>query len=372
MMVRMVKFNDEIKPEALKLLSDSFRGKDFEKLFPRLFNDGTPELSQHFALLSEKGEVIGVIANVELLACVGKHTLKASASGNVAVKEGYRGKGYLKTLFDTVDKTLVNDGFDICFLHGNRARYNFYGFEKCGVEYKFQFLKKNLMKYFRNSNKYTFINLSEHNEFIEKATSIYNAQLLHIERKTVDFLNVLKSQVRNAIGVLCNGELIGSLSYGEEIMDHFSFADSEHFGEILLAFMEYENIDCLNFGIPNADNSLLCECMKYCDSYSVVNPANFKIVNFANVVRAFLQLKADNIGLCDGSFTLRSSLFGTYEICCENNTVRVEPYDGKADFLLEGYDIYDFLFSYTPKQYGEFNATASAWLPIPLYLPYMA
>ena len=98
-----VKINDSIRGECLELLGDAFGGTDFTKLFLRLFNAGTPELSQHFALVSEDGEVAGVISNVVLDLRVGHSRLRVSACGNVAVKERYRGRGLMGRLFDAVN-----------------------------------------------------------------------------------------------------------------------------------------------------------------------------------------------------------------------------------------------------------------------------
>lgn len=372
MSYEIVRLHDAIREEALKMLSDAFgTGKDFTKLFPRLLNAGTEELGQHYVALSE-GKPCGFLSNVEIPYHVGKSLLKVSASGNVAVKSTERGKGLMGQMFDTVDAIQKKEGFDLVMLHGARVRYHYFGFELAGIEYRFEFHLSDLSKHFKNAEAYRFVDLFEHPELVKEATEIHNTQVMYAERKAEQFIDVLHSQVRKAVAVLKGDTLLGSLSYGAGVMDHFSFKSYENFAEILFAFMSGEKLETLSFSIPDGDKTLMKNCMTYCGGYVVGNPANFKILNFKKVVQAFLQLKLDNGGLCDGELTLSSDLFGSFRLSCHNGVARVEEFSGEPQYKLVGDQIYDFLFNVTPNRYGDYDPVAASWLPLPLFAPYMA
>ncbi|MDD4772785.1 MAG: GNAT family N-acetyltransferase [Eubacteriales bacterium] len=356
-----VKINDSIRGECLGLLGDAFGGTDFTKLFLRLFNAGTPELSRHFALIAEDGGVAGVISNVELDLRAGRSRLRVSACGNVAVKECYRGRGLMGRLFDAVDAELAAGDFDISYLHGNRERYRYFGYEKCGVEYRFEFLRPNLQKRISGTHTYGFVPLDDP-DLIKTAAGIYHSLPVHIEYTDAEFIPALRSHNRRTAGIMSRGRLVGSLAYNGEKIELFSCRDSAEFAAIILAFMDYTGTERLTFSAPEADYALLRQCRAYCESFSIVNPANFKIINFPKVVRAFLQLRADGTPVPDGSFTVDSDIFGKYRIGCNNSQAEVERFTGEADYKLNGYEVYDFLFNYP----------AGMFLPLPLYIPYLA
>lgn len=112
--------------------------------------------------------------------------------------------------------------------------------------------------------------------------------------------------------------------------------------------------------------------MTNCSSFEILNPANFKIINFEKVVRVFLQLKVDNENLCDGEITLDSDLFGKFRTTVKAGIASVEKFEGEARYNLKGFEVYDFLFNFTPDSYGEYDATAKSWLPLPINAPYLA
>lgn len=376
MSYKMVRWTEDIREKASEVLSEAFAKngvkKDFGEMYPRVFAKGARQLSDHFAAFSEDGEIHGCISNCEMIYHIGDETLKISSSGNVAVAKEARGKGLMTIMFDAVDKSLHEDNFDLSYLHGARTRYQYFGYELCGVEYRFLFQMADLSKHYKHTNMFEFIDLSTREELLDEAIAISNEQKVHIERRADELLMVYRARWRKPIGVFKNGEFFGSFAFGENGIKYLSLKDYNDFAEMVYEFLLTNNLNETEYYAPDYNKQLMKNCMTNCSSFEILNPANFKIINFEKVVKAFLQLKADNEKLCDGEFTLESDLFGKFKIAVKDGKAMVEKFEGEAKFNLKGYEVYDFLFNFTPNSYGEYDAAAKAWLPLPINAPYLA
>ncbi len=380
MTYKMTRLTPDLLDEALTVLSNAFAKngvkRSFAEAYPRVFTKDARQLSDHFAAYPEgkdvHGNICGCISNCEMTYHVGNETLKISSSGNVAVKDTARGTGLMTIMFNEVDKSLHEDDFDLSYLHGARTRYNYFGYELCGVEYLFIFDMADLSKHYKPQNKFTFVDLSQREDLISDAIEIIRAQSVYIERRADELIKVYRARWRAPIGVFRNGEFWGSFAYGEGGINHLSLKSYEDFSEMVHAFLLEKNLSTIPFNAPAFDKSLLKNCITNCSSYTIGNPANFKILHFEKVIAAYLQVKADCEPLCDGQITLDSDLFGKYQITVQNAKVSVTAYEGEAKYHFKGFDVYDFLFNFTPNVYGEYDPAVKSWLPIPLYAPYLA
>ena len=380
MAYKMIRFTEEIREEALDVLAEAFAKngikKDFGEMYPRVFAKGARQLSDHFAAVPEgkdpHGNICGCISNCEMTYHVGQEVLKISSSGNVAVKATARGTGLMTVMFDAVDKSLHEDGFDLSYLHGARTRYNYFGYELCGVEYLFVFNMADLSKHYVNHDKFQFIDLRERTDLLDEAIAINNAQKVHVARRADELINVFLARWRQPVGVLRDGKLWGTFAFGEGGIKYLSLRGYSDFAEMVYEFMLTKGLTTVQYDAPDYNKELLKNCMKNCSSFTIGNPANFKIIHFERVVKAFLQLKVDNEKLCDGEITLDSDLFGKYRIAVKDAVASVEKFEGEAKYCLKGYEVYDFLFNFTPNSYGEYDAAVQAWLPLPINAPYLA
>ncbi len=380
MTYKMTRFTPEIWEEAMDVISTAFMKKgikkDFAEMYPRVFRKDARQLSDHFAAYPEgkevSGNICGCISNCEMAYHVGDEVLKISSSGNVAVKESARGTGLMTVMFEAVDKSLREDDFDFSYLHGARTRYNYFGYELCGVEYLFTFDMADLSKHYKPAGRFRFVDLSQREDLMEEAVAIINAQKVHVARRANELIMVYRARWRQPVGVFLDGKFWGSFAYGEGGIKYLALRDYADFGEMVYEFMLANSLTTLPYDAPGYDKTLLKSCMQSCSSFAVGNPANFKIIHFDRVVKAFLQLKADNEALYQGELTLNSDLFGAWRIAVQDSKVTVEPFAGEAAYHLKGFEIYDFLFNYTPNSYGGYDPAVASWFPLPINAPYLA
>jgi len=376
MTYEMVRFNEKNLDEALEVLSEAFKHQDgikksFAEMYPRIFGPEAERIGDNFCAMRD-GEVVGCISNDMMEYHVGGEVLKISSSGNVAVKESERGRGLMKVMFDCVHQDLIDGEFDVSYLHGARTRYNYFGYELCGVEYIFKFEMADLSKHYKNRHLFEFVDLRERQDLLEEAIKINEMQKVYIKRRAESLINVFLARWREPVAVFRDGKLFGTFAFGENGIKYITLKDYSDFAEMVFEFLSAKGLEETEYWAPDYNKQLIGNCMKNCSSFVIGNPANFKIMNFEKVVKAFLQLKADNESLCDGELTLDSDLFGKFRIAIEGGMVTVGKYEGEATYKLKGFEVYDFLFNHTPISYGTYDPTVESWLPIPINAPYLA
>ena len=121
--------------EALDVLNLAF-GKapprDFEAILPALYRRGEEEMSWNFAL-RERGRIRAVVGLFPLAYRWGGATLRVAGIGGVSCHPHARGRGYMQQLMDHCVQAAPAEGFHLSWLGGQRQRYGYFGYEKCGV-----------------------------------------------------------------------------------------------------------------------------------------------------------------------------------------------------------------------------------------------
>lgn len=377
MSFKMERITPAQRQEIVDLLNESFGRNgakaDFEKILPHLFEENALRLSDHFAVYpvenGVRGEMCAAMSNIEMQYKIGNETLKMAISGNVGVLPSARGKGLMQVLFDKINQVLVEEEFDFSYLHGDRTRYNYFGFELCGIEYQFRFRMVDLPKHFKPSDKFRFEKLRDRMDLVPQAMAVTAAQKSYIYHPEAEFVRTMETGTKEPLVVFRNDEFYGTFAFDGDGMHFIAMQDYTDFSELVHAFLLSRGLPSLQCNIPAFDKVMLDNCMKYCGGWKIGVPASFKIINFPHVVQAFLQVKADSQPLYEGSLTLDSDLFGKYCITVSKGVVSVTPFEGEAKFKVQGFDVYDFLFNFTPNTYGEYDPAVSSWLPIPLYAP---
>ncbi len=356
--------------ECLELLSSAFNKEDknaFQIMFPRLMHPTDEAMRAHHCI-KENGKIVGMAASYPLTLKYGEDSLLVCGSGNIAVDDSCRGKGYMSQLLNHTAQEDAKEGFAFSYFHGNEARYRRFGYHKCGVQCSFdiniRFFEADL-----DISGVTFENLLEQNdEILKKAYELYKTQY-HFERDFADYKLALPSNGSTNLAVFKNGEFIGYIVQVDYIKNIYLF-DLDDFAVVMKAYLQFKNTATLVYVVPDTEFEMMRVALKYSETYKMWPPANFRIYDFKKTVEFFLKVKLHNQPM-NGSFTVDSDIFGKWRIAVENGVPTVESFNGKADFTLKGLDIYDFLFGGNDAFRPNLTMQATAILPIPIYCPYL-
>ena len=362
--------------DFLNRIFSAHNGKkmDFEKRYPRIFKPEDENMSWHLGAKAN-GNLCGIAASYPLKLRVGGRELNVSAGGNIAVDENVRGQGVMGSLLTRLDKENRAHNFDICYLHGDRFRYGNYGYELCGIEYVF-YISASMLRNKQLRHNLSYADIRQQDEvFLKRVFAFYNTQKTYLVRDFKGFLDALTAKEKIPVAILSEDKnVIGYFCIDDQnAISEIHISNSALFAEVMKTYMEKNGIKNLSISLP-AFSPLFMPALHYCSGYRIIQPANFKILNFKNVVESFMHEKCRYDYLPDGSLTIDSDVFGTWEIKKEGAEISVNPFNGKADIHLEGIDVYQFIFGPCPplcKSENKSSLLAKAWFPLPLFCPYL-
>ena len=101
--------------------------------------------------------------------------IKAAYVGTVCVHPASRGKGYMIELMKRAEEDALQQGSALMLLDGDRHRYQYFGFERAGVGYRFQMEQNNIRHCcaqtysaaYMASSVYSFEELDEHSPYLD-------------------------------------------------------------------------------------------------------------------------------------------------------------------------------------------------------------
>jgi len=347
---------------------------DFKSMFPRIFKKDDKKMSWHLGAKLD-GELCGVIASYPLVWKVGGESLNISASGNIAVDECVRGKGIMGTLLKQIETEDRAAGFDISYLHGDRFRYGNYGFEKCGVEYIFD-MTRSMLSTVDLNEELSFVNVTlQDKNFLKALYDFYNTQKSYLLRDFDDFLDALTAKKKTPVAVLSKcGDIVGyfCINDANEINEIY-LEEPMTLAEIIKGYMLKNDIKEISISMAGF-SPLINQALRWCGRYKIIQPGNFKVLNFKRVVESFMREKCEYEYLPDGELTIDSDIFGTWEIKKQGKEISVNPFEGKAQIYLPGNSAYQFIFGPSApicKSGDESDVLAKMWFPLPLFCPYL-
>lgn len=342
---------------------------DFKKLLPKLYK---PELMPAY-------NSFNAIKDGKFMAAIGAYPgslevcgvkLKTCGIGNVAVHPYHRGEGYMKTCLNMAIDEMVKDGVDLSSLGGQRQRYNYFSYENAGVNYALGINKTNLRHAFGN-----------------KKTDV---EAIAVTKDDYIYLNYIKDAYKKGnyvpyrdderlFDVLCSwrakpyifkkdNEIIGyCVLNGENITEVYA-ERPEMIVDFVRALMEFNNN--INIGLPPFKTEYLEPLEDISNGISITKGHMFTVLNYKNVVKAFMLLKNTYEALPDGEMKLLIHGRGGDEkliIKVECGNITVENYEGDDYIELQHIEALRFIFSHCYFKRSKISPFAEKWFPLPIW-----
>ena len=356
--------------ECLNVLAKAFKKDDpnaFKTMFPRLFQPTDESMQAHHCIRAD-GKIVGIAASYPLELTYGEHSILVCGSGNIAVDENCRGKGYMSSLLNLTAEKDKQDGFAFSYFHGNEARYRRFGYHKCGVQCSFD-ISNRFFDPDLDTSDISFKKLLEQDdEILQKAYELYKTQY-YFDRSFEDYKLALPSSYNENTAVFKGTRFIGYIVKGDYIKNVYLY-DLNDFAVTMKAYLQFKNTSTLIYVLPDSEYELMRIALQYSESYKMWPPANFRIYDFKKTVEFFLKIKLNNQPM-NGSFTIDSDILGKWKISVENGKPNVTEFDGTADYTFKGLGVYDFLFNGNDALRPNLTPDARNILPIPIYCPYV-
>lgn len=363
------------------VFSTSHRPHDFEQLLPKVYQAGAGMAAIHRVAVDDRGRLRALIAVLpETVMAAGKK-LRTGYVGSVAVHPKARGEGHMKRLMGDWLKELEGKA-DLLVLDGQRQRYGYFGFEPGSVRYVFTLDEANVRHGAERADleRITFKPLFEKGReqadaaFIKK---LQEAKPSYVVREADQMQAVCSTFGETALGVYVDGEMKGYLlCSGPGQITEMGCPEEAGAGTVAAAYMVWRGIAQVDISVPVyerkqvEDLAALAEdcCLRRCGS------GLYRILDYGNVLEAYLTLKARTMDLAPGTF---SAVLEDQPVTVrwDGEELEVRREAGEDSLILDRSHAHELLLSFQ-SAYGSRarlsreewqRKVPQGWFPLPVY-----
>lgn len=348
---------------------------DFPSLLPKLYKNHR-ETSKHHYIVKEAHRIKAMVGSFPVGLTVCGNYLKGRAIGTVSVHKYSRNSGYMRSLMDRAIAEMKAEDCDFAVLGGQRQRYEYWGFTTCGMILNLNFNSSNI--------KHCHVELVDVYKFIEydnaiandleKAVKLHDLQQVHSVREKNNFIEISKSWNSRMLFIYKNNEFAGYLSTSDkhEEIREILLTNPEEIDKVIVSYMKQFNLKNTSVVLYLHRPNEFIKLSRFCENYSINSSANIYIINYINVIKAFMNLKKILYSLEEGTLILNIEEKGRYKIEVKDGTVNVAETDIPYDVSLSHIDASALLFSHSSfvnSTYNFTNPLVKSWFPLPLFYP---
>lgn len=371
--------DESMYAELMSLLNRSFEFEDNENgfltLLPKLYKQEYNPSAQNYVVRTTDGRLKAAVGAYDLDQYVAGTTLKARGIGNVCVIHEARQEGYMKLLMDMAINEMIADGVDLSALGGRRMRYRYFSFDSAGPQYRFNLEANDLRHFFGDDHgqKFEYFEITSPDaKELAEMKALYEAQPFSSGRggqsQLFDVLKTWRERVFAARDK-STGRFVG-YSVGHMNISELMLADEGDLDEYLHGYMKSQEAGGLHIALPYYRKKFAARLLDYASDAGFSNSERYTILNYKNVITAFLRLAAAESELADGRVTLL--IHGRagdekLELAVSGGVPYVETTSKEPDFELSHFDAINVLFAATSVKREMLPTVVRSWLPLPLY-----
>ncbi|MFC5466983.1 GNAT family N-acetyltransferase [Lederbergia graminis] len=354
------------REDLLDLANIAF-GFDFEPVMSKVYGEEFDSTAITKVAVDEKNRIRAQVAVLSQELNVLDFTLQAGYLGTVSVHPRSRGEGHMKTLMQMWLEELQGT-HDLIVLSGQRQRYEYFGFTIGGVKVKYSVNNSNVRHALKEIpiDGITFKPLFEVEGAPSFVVKVNSERAAYVVRDQDNLQRILATFHEVALGVMKEDKLIGYVltnKKGNEISE-FACVNKEDILKVVKAYIQYADVEWVHITTPEYDLDLNASLGRFAENYVIETCDMYNILNFANVLEAYLTIKYKTTGLAQGEF---SAILDGQPVTArvDENGVTVERSAQQGALELNKQEAQTLLL--TPHgRYLEIDAP-HGWFPLPAY-----
>ncbi|MDP4152015.1 MAG: GNAT family N-acetyltransferase [Bacillota bacterium] len=343
---------------------------DFPTLLPKLYGKNANSSESHYIIKSD-GKIIAMLGAFDSVLHIGERQLHARGIGTVSVHPYHRNEGLMRKLMEWVVSDMRHDGVDISELGGRRQRYQYYGFERCGLRLAFEVNKDNIKHSIKSSNNICFKPLTTN--YINDSYVLWTQNEVRVSRNQESFYDILCSWSSKPFAVVKDGDFAGYAVFSNNLdtIEELCLKDENDFKEIIPASVNFTG-NTVKFSVQPYEQQRLNVLQKIAERTIITHDSMFQIFNFPKVLEALLLLRKKYIPLSDGKVTLQIDEDEPFTIIVTSGDVQIISSNLIPDIKLSVFDAMGIFFSPICNFYDfgtDLNNLLHSWFPLPLFFP---
>lgn len=350
-------------------------GTDFPTLLPKLYKNHS-ETSEYHYLVKREHRIKAMVGSFPLGLTVCGYHLKVRGIGTVSVHQYNRSYGYMKGLMDRAMDDIKANNCDLAVLGGDRQRYEYWGFTPCGITINLNFNSSNIKHCnIHVEDEYEFVEYNNTiSDDLEKAVWLYNSQLVHAVREKDNFIEISKSWKNRIYFIYKCNSFVGYICTSEnnEKMNELLLKNPIDIDKVIISYIKSLNLSKTSIELQMHRTNEFDQISKICENYSINSSTNIYVINYINVIKAFLTLKNRFYPIEEGILIFNVEKVGNYKIEVKAGTVDVSESDMPYDISMPHLEASALLFSHASfvnTTYKYINPLIKSWFPLPLFYP---
>lgn len=345
-------------------------GFNLEKLIPKVYDVDQDPSAYHKVAVDGQGRIRSQIAVLpQSLEVVGRK-LSVGFVGLVSTHPRERGQGHMKTLMGHC----LAEGqgrYDLMALYGQRQRYEHFGFTQGGIRLRHIVETANVRHALSgvDSSGIVFSPFSGTSDADGFAYALNGKRPASVARPQGHLSKILNGFGQKAWAILAQDRLVGYVTTnagGEEITE-IGLSNAADLSRVIKAYMDFAQKPSISVLAPEYDVALNEILLGFAEVTRTENADMYYVVDFANVLHAYLSLKLSAQGLSHGVFS--AVLAGQpVTVTVDASGLSVDRIALPGAVRLDRQQSQRLLLS----NYGKFLRIAApeGWFPLPLFWYY--
>ena len=362
--------------EAMDVLNFSFgfeHPHNFETLLPVLYHPGAEAMSWNWAL-REEGSIRAIVGVFPLTWKLGDATLRIAGVGGVSCHPRYRKRGFMGQLMRHCVEAMREEGYPLSWLGGQRQRYGYYGYEKCGINYQLSLAPNNVRHVFGDGDLGIEFRPLERQDrtHLQGVIGLHDAQPIRGVRPRERFYNMLLSWYHKPhIAISPDSRMIGYVvanGNGDRITEILAVNEGEPELQIAAAWVQQHGEATFDLA---PSNRLLPKLAAVCGGMSVHSSGNWQIFDWAAALDALLKAQGTLIPLIDGAVVIEIADYGKVLLEVAGGSARCIRSDAAPALQTDAFTAMRLLFGPLPPAtvlaLPQAAAALEQWCPLPLF-----
>jgi hypothetical protein len=281
-------------------------GFDLERLIPKVYDTDRDPSAYHKVAVDGRGRIRSQIAVLPETHMVASQTLKIGFVGLVSTHPRERGQGHMKRLME-LHLAEGQGQYDLMALYGQRQRYEHFGFTQGGIRLRHIVETANVRHALSgvDSEGIAFAPFSETVDADRFAFALNQKRLAYVVRPQGDMRKILVGFGQKAWEILARGRIIGYLTTnsGDDEITEIGLSDATDLSRVIKAFLAFSRKQSISILMPEYEVAQNETLLGFAEVTRTEPADMYRIVDFANVLKAYLSLKLASSGLSPGVFS---------------------------------------------------------------------
>jgi len=371
--VRLGKEDFDEAMDFLALVFSVHAHHDFTTLLPKLYRPTEELMGCNFAI-RDNGRIMAIVGLFPMTWQVGEATIKVGGIGGVSTHKKVRGKGYMQRLMKHCVEDMKAAGYGLSYLGGQRQRYGYFGYEKCGMAASYSISGNNLRHAFKEASALRFEPLeADHAERLAQARAMHQEEQVRVLRGADDFHRFLLSWNNRPHVALDNrGTMVGYLvaSGSGNAITELGAKDQDTQFEMIRAWTQGQD-GSVQIKLPPWNYRLGQRLGLYCESNGMNGSGSWQVFDWVEVVDALLKVRHAALPLTAGRVLLEIDGYGAICLEVEGDEARCSRSQGGTAWRCDPLTAHRLLFGPMPvgmvTDVPDSAMALHSWGPLPLY-----